>query len=236
MFYFKQFSVEDSLSPMKVGTDGVLLGTWIPTINNSNTLILDIGTGCGLIALILAQRIENSYIKAIDIDDGAIENAKRNFAESVWNDRLTAMEISIQRFCETSTEKFDIIVSNPPFFEESLKSNKAKRNLARHNDSLPFNTLIQCVNRLMSDDGIFACILPYNEGCKFIELATEQGLYCCKRMPVANKPSQSVKRILFCLSRKKIDVVHSPTLFIRNEDNSYSPEYLDLTRDFYTFI
>ena len=100
---------------MKVGTDGVLLGTWIPTINNSNTLILDIGTGCGLIALILAQRIENSYIKAIDIDDGAIENAKRNFAESVWNDRLTAMEISIQRFCETSTEKFDIIVSNPPY-------------------------------------------------------------------------------------------------------------------------
>lgn len=221
---------------MKVGTDGVLLGAWTPIINDRNTSILDIGTGCGLISLMLAQRIENSYIKAIDIDNGSIENAKQNFAQSAWNDRLTAIEMSILQFCETSTEKFDIIVSNPPFFEESLKSNKAKRNLARHNDSLPFNTLIQCVDRLMSDDGIFACILPYNEGCKFIELAKMQGLYCCKRMAVANKPSQPIKRILFCLSRKEVDAVPSPTLFIRNEDNSYSPEYLDLTRDFYTFI
>ena len=221
---------------MKVGTDGVLLGAWTPIINNRNTSILDIGTGCGLISLMLAQRIENSCIKAIDIDNGAVENAKRNFAQSAWNDRLSAIEISIQKLCEISTEKFDIIVSNPPFFEESLKSNKAKRNLARHNDSLPFNTLIQCVDTLMSDDGIFACILPYNEGCKFIELAKMQGLYCCKRMAVANKPSQPIKRILFCLSRKEVDAVPSPTLFIRNEDNSYSPEYLDLTRDFYTFI
>lgn len=236
MFYFKQFSVEDSLSPMKVGTDGVLLGAWTPIINDRNISILDIGTGCGLISLMLAQRIENSCIKAIDIDNGAIENAKRNFAQSAWNDRLTAIEISIQRFCETSTEKFDIIVSNPPFFEDSLKSYKAKRNLARHNDSLPFNTLIQCVDTLMSDDGIFACILPYNEGCKFIELAKEQRLYCCKRTPVANKPSQPIKRIMFCLSRKEVDAMPSPTLFIRNEDNSYSIEYLDLTRDFYTFI
>ena len=234
MFNFKQFSIEDNTSPMKVGTDGVLLGAWCPT--KENTSILDIGCGCGLISLMLAQRIKNTSIKAIDIDKGAIENTQENFRKSMWRNKLTAIGMSIQRFSEVSTDKFDIIVSNPPFFEESLKSNKSKRNLARHNNSLPFKTLLQCVDKLMTIDGIFVGILPINEGCRFIEQAKEYKLFCYKKIHVANKPSHAIKRIMFCLSRKEVDITIAPTLFIRNDDNSYSQEYLELTKDFYTFI
>ena len=234
MFYFKQFSVEDSSSPMKVGTDAVLLGAWTPI--KENTSVLDIGSGCGIISLMLAQRIPNANIQAIDIDNGAYTNAKENFSNSIWNNRLTVHKSSIQDFCRNTNNKFDIIVSNPPFFEESLKSNKTKRNIARHTDTLPFNTLIQCVDNLITNDGIFACILPYNEGNKFIELSKEYKFLCHNKMYIANKPSQAIKRILFCLSKKEATTTVSPTLFIRNEDNSYSNDYLQLTKDFYTFI
>lgn len=234
MFYFKQFSVEDSSSPMKVGTDGVLLGAWCPT--KENVSILDIGTGCGVISLMLAQRINNATIKAIDIDKGAIENAKQNFELSKWNNKLTAIECPIQLFSQITSEKFDIIVSNPPFFVESLKSNKNHRNLARHTDSLPFETLIENVSYLIKDDGIFACILPYNEGYRFIDIANKHNLFCSNIIHIANKPSHTVKRILFVLSKTENYTMESPTLFIRNEDNTYSNEYLQLTKDFYTFI
>lgn len=236
MFHFKQFSVEDSSSPMKVGTDGVLLGAWTPVENNAYTSILDIGTGCGVIALMLAQRINNANIQAIDIDSGAYYNAKENFANSAWSNRLCVCECSIQSFCKSTNSKFDIIVSNPPFFEEAVKSNKTQRNLARHTDSLPFITMIQCVDYLLKSNGTFACILPFNEGNRFIDLAKSYNLFCTKKMLVANKPSQPVKRILFCLSRNEVTLTDIPTLFIRNEDNSYSLEYLELTKDFYTFI
>ena len=234
MFNFKQFSVEDSSSPMKVGTDGVLLGAWCPT--KENVSILDIGTGCGVISLMLAQRINNATIKAIDIDKGAIENAKQNFELSKWNDKLTAIECPIQLFSQITSEKFDIIVSNPPFFVESLKSNKKHRNLARHTDSLPFEALIENVSYLIKDDGIFACILPYNEGYRFIDIANKHNLFCSNIIHIANKPSHRVKRILFVLSKTENYTMESPTLFIRNEDNTYSKEYLELTKDFYTFI
>ena len=115
MFYFKQFSVEDSSSPMKVGTDAVLLGAWTPI--KENTSVLDIGSGCGIISLMLAQRIPNANIQAIDIDNGAYTNAKENFSNSIWNNRLTVHKSSIQDFCRNTNNKFDIIVSNPPFFE-----------------------------------------------------------------------------------------------------------------------
>ena len=222
MFHFKQFSVEDSSSPMKVGTDGVLLGAWTPVENNAYTSILDIGTGCGVIALMLAQRINNANIQ--------------NFANSAWSNRLCVCECSIQSFCKSTNSKFDIIVSNPPFFEEAVKSNKTQRNLARHTDSLPFITMIQCVDYLLKSNGTFACILPFNEGNRFIDLAKSYNLFCSKKTMVANKPSQPIKRILFCLSRNEVTLTDIPTLFIRNEDNSYSLEYLELTKDFYTFI
>lgn len=234
MFNFKQFSVEDNSSPMKVGTDGVLLGAWCAT--KENVSVLDIGTGCGVISLMMAQRINNATIKAIDIDKGAIANAKQNFNQSKWFEKLTAIESSIQLFAENTNEKFDIIVSNPPFFVESLKSDKNHRNLARHSDSLPFETLIENVNILIKDDGIFACILPYKEGYQFIDIANKHNLFCQQITHVANKPSHAIKRILFILSKKKSDTITSPTLFIRNEDNSYSKEYLELTMNFYTFI
>ena len=206
---------------MKVGTDGVLLGAWTPVENNAYTSILDIGTGCGVIALMLAQRINN---------------AKENFANSAWSNRLCVCECSIQSFCKSTNSKFDIIVSNPPFFEEAVKSNKTQRNLARHTDSLPFITMIQCVDYLLKSNGTFACILPFNEGNRFIDLAKSYNLFCSKKTMVANKPSQPIKRILFCLSRNEVTLTDIPTLFIRNEDNSYSLEYLELTKDFYTFI
>ena len=234
MFNFKQFSVEDSNSPMKVGTDAVLLGAWAPALPDAK--ILDIGTGCGVISLMLAQRSDNAKITAIDIDNGAWNDACNNFKNSPWSSNIKAIECTVQTFATQHKNAFDIIVSNPPYFEDSLKSNKTKRNIARHTDSLPFAELITAIDLLLNDDGTFAAILPYNEGLKFIAEAKEYGLHCFKTTLVANKPSAEVKRIMFCLSRKELSVAETPTLYIRNEDNSYSAEYLELTKDFYTFI
>ena len=216
MFHFKQFSVEDSSSPMKVGTDGVLLGAWTPVENNAYTSILDIGTGCGVIALMLAQRINNANIQAIDIDSGAYYNAKENFANSAWSNRLCVCECSIQSFCKSTNSKFDIIVSNPPFFEEAVKSNKKQRNLARHTDSLPFITMIQCVDYLLKSNGTFACILPFNEGNRFIDLAKSYHL------PVMVHSCGSSSWVYEDFIEMGVDAVDT----LQPEATNMSPEYL----------
>ena len=236
MFQFKQFNIEDSSSPMKVGTDAVLLGAWMPTKNN-NPKVLDIGTGCGVISLMMAQRMPHAEIHAIDIDNGAWIDAQNNFQNSIWNNRLNIITPApIQDFTKENNEKFDIIVSNPPFFIDSFKCNKTSRNLARHNDSLSFTDLIACINSLLTDDGFFAGILPFNEGSKFIDLANSENLFCFKKTLVADRPDKEYKRILFCLSKHEAKDIDTSSLYIRNNDRSYSNEYLELTKDFYTFI
>lgn len=235
MFNFKKFSVEDAEATMKVGTDAVLLGVCADVADNCR--ILDIGTGCGVVALILAQRCGGkSRIDSVEIDGKSCAAAKRNFANSPWNDRLSVKNTSVQDFADQMPEKYDLIVSNPPFFNNSLKSPDRKRNLARHTESLPFSELIECCIQMLSPTGKATLILPPAEADIFTGMAEKKGLFSSSRIMIFNKPDREVVRVIFTLQKTKPYDTYVSELAIRNLDDTYTDEYLNLTRDFYTFI
>jgi tRNA1Val (adenine37-N6)-methyltransferase len=174
MFRFKKFSVNDSQSTMKVGTDAVLLGSWMPVPENCQT-ILEIGSGCGVISLMLAQTTK-AHITGIDIDEKSVEEAQKNLEHFYWKEQVQFIHGSVQDFAQKTTQKFEVIVSNPPFFENSLKSPDANRNISRHNDNLTFEELIAAVDILLSDNGRFGVILPLVPAEKLEKLALEKCL------------------------------------------------------------
>jgi tRNA1Val (adenine37-N6)-methyltransferase len=147
---------------MKVGTDGVLLGAWAPIIQQPYS-ILDIGTGTGIIALMLAQRSNAAQIDALEIDEKTYEQATNNFENSPWNDRLFCFHAGLDEFMEEPEDEYDLIVSNPPFYAEDYKTNDDQRDLARFQDALPFEDLIEAADLLLSENGIFAVIIPFKE-------------------------------------------------------------------------
>ncbi|MBX9808015.1 MAG: methyltransferase, partial [Flavobacteriaceae bacterium] len=167
MFQFKQFSVEQDRTAMKIGTDGVLLGAWTP-IDNNPFSILDIGTGTGIIALMLAQRSAAEQIDALEIDEDAYEQATDNFENSPWNDRLFCFHAGLDEFVEEPEEEYDLIVSNPPFYSEDYKSENEQRDLARFQDAMPFEDLIEAAALLLSENGIFSVIIPFKEESTFL--------------------------------------------------------------------
>ncbi len=228
-FRFKQFSVRQEKSAMKVGTDGVMLGAWA-AIGDANR-ILDIGTGTGLIALMLAQR-SNAKIDAVEIDEPSAQQAKDNFANSKWSNRINLFCSSFQNFAKESNEKYDLIVSNPPYFVKSLKSPEVARTVARHNELLPHDELIEGINTLLTEDGRFVGIFPYIEGNVFVAKASNYGLFCTKRVNVLGKVNGPVKRLLLEFERKHKALVED-TLCIRGDNSEYTAEYIELTKNFY---
>jgi len=158
MFKFKQFSINQDKTAMKVGTDGVLLGAWTPT-NHNPFSILDIGTGTGLIALMLAQRTTAEQIDALEIDEDAYEQAVDNFENSPWSDRLFCFHAGLDEFIEEPEDEYDLIVSNPPFYSEDYKTENEQRDLARFQDALPFEDLVEAADLLLSENGILAVII-----------------------------------------------------------------------------
>lgn len=231
MFNFKQYSIEDSHSTMKVGTDAVLLGALVE--NNNPQQILDIGTGCGIIALMMAQRFKNANIDAIDIDIDSITQARLNFEQSPWSNRLHCFHTPLQ---EHKKIAYDLIVSNPPYFENSLKTPNAQRNLARHTDTLSIEELIINVNKLLSNDGYFWAILPYAAAEKAIKIAIDNNLYCQQKLYIHNKKQNEIKRTIFQLSKKSNNQIIEKNYAIRNIDNSYTDWYRQLTEPFYTHL
>jgi len=227
VFRFKEFSVKQEKSAMKIGTDGVLLGSWAEAENPEN--ILDIGTGTGLISLMLAQRFPNAQITAIEIDKDSFEEAKFNFEESPFNARISAVHSSLQHFI--SKEKFDLIVSNPPFFELTHKENSS-RNTARQQAELSFPELISHSAELLSDNGKLAVIIPIESKNHFIEIATQKGLFPEKITDVKGNEATSFKRSLLLFSKKE-SKISTQELTIEISRNIYTPEYISLTKDFY---
>ena len=196
IFHFKQFSLSDEKSTLKIGTDAVLLGAWIPL--SSTTYILDIGCGCGIISLITAQRC-NAQIIGIDIDLDSIEEAKQNAILSPWNSRLEFLHYSLQNFNQISEKEiFDCIVCNPPFFEHSLKSPSVKKNLSKHNDHLSFEELSNCAYQLLSKNGIFSVILPVNTGERFEKICKKIGFYPSKCCYIKSFPYKKPHRVMYC--------------------------------------
>ncbi len=158
-FKFKQFEINQDKCAMKIGTDGVLLGAWT-SIQQNPFSILDIGAGTGIIALMLAQRSHAELIDAIEIDGDAYEQCVNNFEQSPWGDRLFCYHASLDEFVAEIEDQYDLIISNPPFYSEDYKSENQQRDLARFNDALPFDHLIESVSKLLSENGIFSVIVP----------------------------------------------------------------------------
>ncbi len=233
-FSFKEFKVHQEQCAMKVGTDGVLLGSWVEC-NYSVSNVLDIGTGTGLLALMLAQKC-NALIDAIDIDSNACNQAKENFCNSKWSDRLSVIHRPIQEFAAISNMKYDLIVSNPPFFINAKKSQQLNRNVARHlDDSFTMDDLITSVAKLLSDSGKFFLIQPVKEGSIFMEESEKRGLYVNNITWVRTKEDKEEKRLLLNLSRNKKKII-TDYLSIQTKDGKYTDEYIKLTEEYYTHL
>lgn len=228
-FQFKQFKVHHDQSSMKVGTDAVLLAC-LAEMGDSKQ-ILDIGCGSGIISLICGQN-SNAQILGIDIDNDSIEQAKNNFKWSPWAQKLKASCISLQDFSSSSTKLFDLIISNPPFFVDSMKSGIKKRNLARHNDHLSFQDLIISSKSLLNSHGKIIIILPFTEGLELIQIATENDLYLSKQISIFPKKSKEANRLVIEFGLTK-STTSKLELIIREENNEYTKEYKELTKDFY---
>jgi len=217
---------------MKVGTDGVLLGAWTPIENNPFS-ILDIGAGTGIIALMLAQRSNAEQIDALEIDENAYEQAVDNFENSPWSDRLFCFHAGLDEFIEEPEDEYDLIISNPPFYSEDYKTECDQRDLARFQDALPFEDLIEAAALLLSENGIFSVIIPFKEEEKFLALAFDYELYPIKITRVKGTPTSEIKRSLLAFSRNAIEIIPTDVLIIEIARHVYTPEYIELTKDFY---
>ena len=230
-FTFKQFHIDHSRCAMKVGTDGTLLGAWA-SLPDSEGAILDIGTGTGLIAIMAAQRAPEAHITAIDIDTDCVEQARDNVSATPWSDRIEVVGSPLQEFFPSHT--FDSIISNPPYFIDSLLSPDAARTTARHTTTLSFEDLVGGVLRLLAEDGTFSLILPPTEYSRFLSEARGR-LFEKRRCEVWSTPESDVKRIMAELTKTPPqDLPLVSRLIIEDKGPmGYSDEYKTLTRDFY---
>jgi tRNA1Val (adenine37-N6)-methyltransferase len=213
---------------MKVGTDGVLLGAW--TNATDPKTILDIGSGTGLISLMMAQRFEQAKIYSIEINEDAALESAFNFNESEWNDRLQVFHKSFSDF--QSDLKFDLIISNPPFFSEKTKPNSDKRKLARHDDSLSLNALIIKSEKMLNKNGIIGLVFPFDQFDELKNLIDKIPLYINRICLVKGNRNRPVKRLLIELSKQKKEVKEEE-LIIEQKRHQYTDEYISLCKDFY---
>ena len=234
-FKFKQFTINQDKCAMKIGTDGVLLGAWTKsTITEEPFNVLDIGTGTGVISLMIAQQFASTQIEALEIDENAFEQAVENFENSPWNDRLFCYHASFQEFfAEVDDEKYDLIVSNPPFFNASQKSDDKQRNIARFEDALPFEHLLFGTSKLLSENGTAAFIIPNDQEGKFLQIAEKMHLFPQSITHVQGNANSPIKRSLIKLSFKKLSHVSSATLILEKERHIYTEDYKKLVKEFY---
>ncbi len=233
-FAFKQFTVFHDRCAMKVGTDGVLLGAWADV--SGSRRMLDVGTGSGLIALMLAQRNPNVQVLAIDMDKDAVEQARENVRKSPFASRITVENISYQLFANEDCGYFDHIVSNPPFFASSLLSPDGRRSAARHEVSLDLEQLLDISRRILAPFGRISLILPFDAITKLQRLSERFGYFLVRETRVLPMPESSPKRILIELSMEPVlDPVRSE-LVIEQRRQAYTDEFSELVKDFYLYL
>ncbi|HHB79119.1 MAG TPA: methyltransferase domain-containing protein [Saprospiraceae bacterium] len=232
VFKFKKFDVRQEKSAMKVNTDSVLLGSWVEVSDSQK--ILDIGTGTGLIALMMAQRNETAIIHAVEIDKDAYKEARDNFAQADWCDRLEAFHAPIQTF-ENGLAPYDFIICNPPFFTGGTLSENQNRSSVRHTVKLPNNELLRSARRLLSKDGRFAVVLPYLEGLRFIEMAKIYGFCLRRQANIYPRADKGINRLLIEFGLHECESVDLTDIIIYQSEASreYTEAYKKLTRAFY---
>lgn len=227
-FHFKHFSVQQSSSAMKIGTDAMVLGALIDATGKSNAL--DIGAGTGVLSLMVAQKKENVSVTAVEIDHDAAQECALNISDSPWNDRMNVIHLDVLRF--ESGETYDLIFSNPPYYQSRLVNEDERKALARHESFLPAEKLVLKINELLSDTGDAWLIVPTTDVDAWIKQAEEVGLSLHRRIDISGKPGKEANRTVICVS-KTARPTSFETLIIRNESGKYSEEYKRLTIDYH---
>lgn len=233
-FQFKEFTVHQDKTAMKIGTDAVLLGAWTP-IDHFPDSILDVGSGTGVIALMLAQRCDALTIDAVEIEEAAYEQTVENFERSDWGDRLFCYHTPFQDFAVEMNEEeevYELVVANPPFYTDDFETEDEARNKARFTSSLSFEALLKGVSQILDENGAFCTIIPFKEEGSFIELAKTFNLFLHKVCRVRGNENSEIKRSLLQFSFDKKEVLES-SLTIEKERHQYTDDYINLTKDFY---
>jgi len=231
-FEFKQFTIQQQNCAMKVCTDACLFGAWVAfkfQITNNKFHVLDIGTGTGLLSLMLVQKNSSATIDAVEIDRSAAEQARENFKHSPWKERLHVHHQAIQQF---GMNKYDLIISNPPFYENDLKSNNSKRNLALHSSALGLDDLLDVVQKHISAHGKLAVLLPYHRSANFINHALLKDLYLQAEVSVKQTLKHPYFRSMLLFGKDKSNVQHSE-ICIKEKNDDYSDEFKELLKDYY---
>ncbi len=241
-FKFKQFTVFQENVSMRVNTDGVLLGVWASLPNTTKTTVLDVGTGTGVIALMIAQRLNTKAdITAIDIDEPSVNQAAENFEQSKWQESLTAQHVSLQDFVATKKEEqFDLIISNPPYFNNALKNPQQTKRSARHTDSLSYQELTEAAKKLLKPNGILSVIIPYDE-FPTMQRAVDSTLQLVRLCKVFTlRQDKEPKRLLLEYKKHQNNQQETnnrhlteETLCIMEDPATFTEEYKSLTKDFY---
>ncbi len=232
MFKFKEFTIQQENVAMKVSSDAVLFGAYVDADNPKT--ILDVGTGSGLLALMMAQKYDSSEITAVEIDKNSYIQAVKNFQNSKWTDRLNALNEDFLIYAENTSAKFDLIISNPPFFEGCLTSPYENKTKSRHTDMLPFEKFVSAVDKLLEFKGIFFVILPFIDSQKFVHLCSQKNLFCVQKTLVRHNLKKEPKRIFLKFSRcaEKIEFKE----IIIKHNNEYSEQYKEITKKYYLFF
>ncbi len=229
-FEFKQFKILQEKSAMRVNTDGVLLGAWA-SLNGIKT-VLDVGTGTGLISLMVAQRCD-AVIIGVEIEKQAADEAIQNVQNSKWGNRITIQHCSFQQFAESTSGHFDLIITNPPFFSNGIKNKNPQLSVARHNDQLPFNDLIGGSKKLLSENGILSVIMPSISAPQFIAASQQKALYLKRFTEVKPFPGKEPNRCLMEFGKMQI-ILNKDQLSVFDESGTaYSKEFRLLAKDFY---
>ncbi|MDX2256920.1 MAG: methyltransferase [Pseudanabaenaceae cyanobacterium bins.39] len=238
-FDFKQFSVQQDRCAMKVGTDGILLGAWTEVEDCKQ--ILDIGTGTGLIALMVAQRAPLAKIDAVEMDQDACNQAQENIERSPWCDRISVYSDRIQNFAQNCSQQYDLIICNPPYFVNSAPSPQRSRHIARHSDQLSQIELLEIALLLLKPQGKLSLIYPYNLAFKLIQQSAQLNLICDRLTLVKPTPHSQIKRSLIQLTASSItqsavNLSTATVITIESQKHSYTEEFSTLVKDFYLYL
>ena len=225
-FKFQKFTIFQDQCAMKVGTDGPLLGAWA----EGGSRILDVGTGTGLIALMMAQRFADADVTAIDVDEAACRQAGQNVEASPFAKRVHVECCPLQQFV---AKRFDTIVSNPPYFSDSLKAPDQQRSTARHNDSLTYQELCFHAYRLMTDEGVFSVVVPFDYLERFLTVAQENKLFLSRKCSIKTTPRKTARRYLLAFRKQPVPNTATEEGVIEVEPNVRSEWYKNLTKEFY---
>lgn len=229
-FVFKQFTVNQDKCALKVNTDAVLLGALAKA--DKPLRILDIGAGTGVISLMLAQRYQDAVIHSVEIEPNAFLQAQDNFSNSPWSERMKVFHIPFQQFGETINTKYDLIVSNPPYYTDHLKTLNHERNIALHSESLSFDELVDGVKKVLSEKGEFFAILPERQMNHLEKCCEGRGLYSKAKVTVLDRPESQTLRVIQSFGFIHREAVIKEEIIIKNNTGNYSTEYASLLKDF----